>query len=95
MLGGQFQENPMAEPQSGFIVKVKDPLVARLIRHIETRSNQGAMEYDSDSILERIDDPAALVSEALEEAIDQIIYLGGALSLLRDSKRSTETSETP
>lgn len=66
---------------------MRDPLVARLIRHIESRSNAGAVEYKSDSIIDRIDDPAALVSEALEEAIDQIIYLGGALSLLRDVNR--------
>jgi hypothetical protein len=75
------------KPIPGFVVKVRDPLVARLIRHIESRSNAGAVEYKSDSIIDRIDDPAALVSEALEEAIDQIIYLGGALSLLRDVNR--------
>tara|TARA_R110000824_G_scaffold23237_2_gene83615 strand:+ start:111 stop:437 length:327 start_codon:yes stop_codon:yes gene_type:complete len=71
-------------------VKVKDPIVASLIKKIEKRSNDGADEYGSDSILERIQDPLQLVSESLEEAIDQIIYLGCALSLLRDAQKELD-----
>lgn len=71
-------------------VKVKDPIVASLIKQIEKRSNDGAEEYGSDSILERIQDPLKLVSDSLEEAIDQIIYLGCALSLLKDAKKELD-----
>ena len=71
-------------------VKVKDPIVASLIKKIEKRSNDGAEEYGSDSLLERISDPLQLVSESLEEAIDQIIYLGCALSLLKDAKKKLD-----
>ena len=66
------------------VVRVSDPVVARLILMIESRSNAGAVEYGAKSIIDRIDKPDKLVSEALEESIDQIIYLFAALSLLSD-----------
>ena len=73
-------------------VEVYDPLVASLIRHIAKRSNDGALEYGHESILDRVDDPLQLVAEGLEETIDQLIYLGGALHLLSEARRIEEES---
>ena len=67
-------------------VRVKDPLVAALIRQIAERSNAGAEEYGHNSLLERISDPKKLVKDAVEEAIDQMIYLGAALSVLPEAQ---------
>lgn len=67
-----------------FTVKVRDKVVADLIKEIARRSNDGASEYEHESLTDRIKNPVMLVREALEEAIDQMIYLGAALSVMSD-----------
>ena len=62
-------------------VKVKCPAAAQLIRLIEKRSNDGAKDYGFDSIIERVKDPRAIVRDAMEEVIDQSIYIQAALLL--------------
>ncbi len=76
-----------------FTVKTKDPIVAALIKQMEKRSKEGAKEYGFDSILERVDDPLTLVCDALEEAIDQIVYLGAAVSLLKEIEKAKNEEE--
>ena len=76
-------------------VEVQDPIVAELIRLVEKRSNDGAKEYGFKSILERADQPLTLVSDALEESIDQLIYLGAALALLREERRIQDEEDFP
>lgn len=73
-------------------VEVRDPLVAGLIRKIARRSNDGALEYGHESLLDRVDDPLKLIEDGLEEAIDQLIYLGGALHLLSEERRIKEAA---
>lgn len=72
-------------------VRVADPIVAKLILLIAERSNKGAIEYGAKSLLDRVTDPSAMVSEALEESVDQIVYLFGALSLLSKDQNGTST----
>ncbi|MBE85132.1 MAG: hypothetical protein CME21_21460 [Gemmatimonadetes bacterium] len=76
-----------------FTVKIKDPIVAELVKLLIKRSNDGAVEYGFESLLERVDDPVALVSDALEEALDQIIYLKAALSILKEKERIAKEEE--
>tara|TARA_R110002110_G_scaffold66847_3_gene182648 strand:- start:15465 stop:15785 length:321 start_codon:yes stop_codon:yes gene_type:complete len=73
-------------------VEVRDPLVAGLIRQIAKRSNDGALEYGHESLLDRVDDPLKLIEDGLEEAIDQLIYLGGALQLLSEERKIKEAA---
>ena len=75
-------------------VRVKDPLVAALIRQIADRSNAGAKEYGHNSLVERISDPKRLVKDAVEEAIDQMIYLGAALSVLPEDQKGKSKSKS-
>jgi hypothetical protein len=51
-------------------VRVKDPIVAALIRQIAERSNTGASEYGHNSLLDRISDPKKLVKDAVESVAD-------------------------
>ena len=76
-----------------FTVNVKDPIVSELVKLMIKRSNDGAIEYGFESLLDRVDDPVALVADALEEALDQIIYLKAALSLLKERERITQEEE--
>ena len=76
-----------------FTVNVKDPIVSELVKLMIKRSNDGAIEYGFESLLDRVDDPVALVADALEEALDQIIYLKAALSLLKERERIAKEEE--
>lgn len=76
-----------------FTVNVKDPIVSELVKLMIKRSNDGAIEYGFESLLDRVDDPVALVADALEEALDQIIYLKAALSLLQERERIAQEEE--
>ena len=76
-----------------FTVNVKDPIVSELVKLMIKRSNDGAIEYGFESLLDRVDDPVALVADALEEALDQIIYLKAALSLLQERERIAQEKE--
>ena len=67
-------------------VRVRDPLAARLIEQIAARSNAGAEVYGSASLADRVKDPASLVAESLEEAVDQALYLAAALQVLSDRR---------
>ena len=60
---------------------VPDPVAAKLIRMIAKRSREGAVEYESDSILERGLSGATLLEEASEEAVDLAIYLIAAMAM--------------
>ena len=73
-------------------VKVKCPAAAQLIRLIEKRSNDGAKDYGFDSIIERVKDPRALVRDAMEEVIDQSIYIQAAI-LLYDQEDKEEIDD--
>ena len=59
-------------------VKVRDPLVARLIKDLADRSNAGAEEYGYNSILDRVNDPVELIAESIEESLDKAVYLMAA-----------------
>jgi len=59
-------------------VKVRDPLVARLIKQLADRSNAGAEEYGCNSILDRVNDPVELIAESIEETLDKAVYLMAA-----------------
>jgi len=59
-------------------VRVRDPLVAKLIRDLAERSNAGAEEYGHASILDRVSDPVQLVSDSIEETLDKAVYLMAA-----------------
>lgn len=77
------------ELESGEIeinIRVSDPMVARLILMLAERSNSGALEYGSKSLLDRITDSKELVNQAVEESIDQMIYLFGAAVLMEKSQ---------
>lgn len=76
-----------------FTVNVKDPIVSELVKLMIKRSNDGAIEYGFESLLDRVDDPVALVADALEEALDQIIYLKAALSLLQEREKTAQEKE--
>jgi len=60
---------------------VPDPVAAKLIRMIAKRSREGAVEYKSDSILERGLSGNTLLEEASEEAVDLAIYLLAAMAM--------------
>ena len=76
-----------------FTVNVKDPIVSELVKLMIKRSNDGAVEYGFESLLDRVDDPVALVADALEEALDQIIYLKAALSILKEKEKIAKEEE--
>ena len=59
-------------------VEVSDPAVAKLIRLIAERSKSGEREYGFQSLLDRGMTPQELISESIEEAVDQSIYLMAA-----------------
>tara|TARA_R100000963_G_C4605561_1_gene77757 strand:+ start:257 stop:547 length:291 start_codon:yes stop_codon:yes gene_type:complete len=80
-------------PDSKVELNITDPLVKKLVKLIAKRSNEGALEYGSVSILERIQDPKMLIKDALEESIDQSIYLSAALHLLNLMEEEDKESE--
>ena len=75
---------PVAEEDRNIEVSVRlaDPVVAKLILMIADRSNAGAEEYGNKSVVDSFEDPSDMIEEAIEEAVDQVIYLYGALKLM-------------
>ena len=66
-----------------FLPDPTDPLVLEAQKMIAERSEAGEREYGYPSILGRELTPLQLVEEALEEAVDQVIYLLAARRGLR------------
>lgn len=56
-------------------INVLDPLAIQAAQLIEMRSNAGSIEYGHDSLLDRNIGPEALLDEAIEESVDQLMYL--------------------
>ena len=52
-----------------------DPIAETAARMIANRSLRGSLEYKFSSILERKFKAVELCNEAIEEAVDQLIYL--------------------
>jgi len=74
---------------SAFQLDAVDPVARQAAELIVKRSNQGAVEYKSASILERKGVTAhSLMEDAIEEAVDQVIYLI-ALKAKLQAPRST------
>jgi len=69
-------EGTHQDMSSAFQLDAVDPVARQAAELIVKRSNEGAIEYKSESILEREGVTAhSLMEDAIEEAVDQVIYL--------------------
>ena len=62
-----------------------DPLAADAARLIADRSNAGALVYGECSILDKGQTAGELLTDAIEECADQLLYLLALRSKLRES----------
>lgn len=68
-----------------------DPIAAIAARLVAVRSLSGSLEYKFNSILERKFKAVELCNEAIDEAVDQLIYL---IALRETIKRENAREST-